>query len=77
MSDGGTLALRTRVVVVEDGMDSSLELSRGAGPRQIHRRGLQGRRSGIPSELVGRVFDPYVTTKAKVRAWGLRSVIPS
>ncbi len=72
MSEGGTLFLRTRLVVAEESADlpdedPSLELA----PGRYVAIDFRDEGPGIPNELLERIFDPYVTTKRKGSGLGL------
>lgn len=68
MPDGGRISIRAQNVSAADGVDASL-LSPGPGTWvvvTIHDSG-----PGISEELVGKIFDPYFTTKDKGSGLGL------
>jgi PAS domain S-box-containing protein len=72
MGDGGTLSLRTRSVVIGTGTD----YSEGGLPADLAEGSyiavdFQDQGTGIAPELLGRIFDPYVTTKRKGSGLGL------
>jgi two-component system, NtrC family, sensor kinase len=64
MPAGGTLALRAR--------PGALRASRGDGElaERVHIE-IQDTGSGIPPELLGRIFEPWITTKPRTRGAGL------
>lgn len=67
LSDGGRIAIRTELVRHHGNQDGTP----GLPPGEYIKLSIRDNGSGIPTELLDRVFDPYFTTKPKGKGTGL------
>jgi len=68
MPDGGLISVSVMNVIIGQGEATAL------APGRYVKVSVQDRGIGIPASDLGRIFDPYFTTKAKGRGLGLSSV---